>query len=144
MDAPAKILVVDDDPDFLDATRTVLEAASYAVTVAPSVSEALARMEAERPDLLILDVMMSEWNSGFTFLWKLRNQLPYGDIPVLMVTGVDEKTGIRFSEHACSGLPEDEQYIPADGYLEKPVSASDLLANVRWVLRKTGRSVSCK
>jgi pyruvate/2-oxoglutarate dehydrogenase complex dihydrolipoamide dehydrogenase (E3) component/ActR/RegA family two-component response regulator len=140
---PPRILVVDDDPDFLESTRMILEAASYSVDVASSAAEALDRMAVERPDFLILDVMMSEWNSGFKLLWKLRSQTPYQDVPVLMVTGVDRQMGIDFAQHACSGRSDDDEYLPVDGYLEKPVSASELLGNVEWVLRKTRGQALC-
>jgi len=111
--------------------------------VAASPEEALAQMEGEKPDLLILDVMMSEWDSGFKLLWKLRARPSGGTIPVLMITGVDKQMGVDFARHACTGLPEDEEYLPVDGYLEKPVTAALLLKNVGWALRNSGRRAPC-
>ena len=141
MDGPAKVLVVDDDPDFLETTRIMLEGGCYRVAVAPGEEEALTEIEAERPDLLILDVMMSTWDAGFQLMWKLKTDNRYKDIPVLMVTAVDKEMHIDFAGHvnAPHRTAEDEQYLPVDGYIVKPVATAELLKSVKWVLEQAQR-----
>ena len=131
-----KILVVDDSPEFLDSTRSMLESGSCRVAVASNEDEALAEIEAERPDLLILDVMMSRLDSGFQFMRKLKADDRYKAIPILMVTGVDNHLGIDFAQHArhTARSPEEEAYLPVEDYIVKPVKTSDLLNSVKRIL----------
>ena len=100
MENKLKILVVDDDPDFIDFTRKVLEKDGYKVVVAPGEEEALALVKSETPDLMLLDVMMARIDSGFQFLWKLKSDEHLNQIPVIMVTAVDKKMKIDFAAHA--------------------------------------------
>jgi len=141
MGEPAKILVVDDDPDFLDSIRVMLETHSYRVAVAPCEEEALAQIEAERPSLLILDVMMSDWDSGFRFAWKLRADERYKTIPILVVTAVDKEVRTDFARHANSPFrtPDDESYLPVDGYIMKPVTTEGLIGSVKGILKHAER-----
>lgn len=143
---PTRILVVDDDPDFLDSVRTMLESNSYQVAVAPGEDEALAAMEAEKPDLLILDVIMARWDSGFQLLWKLKTDDRYGEMPVLMVTGVDTETGMDFARHVNTAhrTPDDEAYLPVDGYIVKPVKTDQLLRAVERILRRRAKQPSVR
>ena len=136
MDGPARILVVDDDPDFLDSIRTMLTGSGYRVGVAPGEDEAIAEIEAEKPDLLILDVMMSRSDSGFHFAWRLKSDERYQAIPVLMVTAVDEQVGFDFARHVNAGhrTPEDQAYLPVDGHVMKPVKTVELLGAVERLL----------
>ena len=136
MNEHARILVVDDDPDFLDYARTVLESNDYNVVLATGEEEAMAEMDAERPDLLILDVMMSRWDSGFQLMWKLKTDDRYSSIPILMVTAVDKEMRMDYASHAVSAhrTADDEEYLPVDDYLVKPVKMSELLSSVKWVL----------
>ena len=136
MSQSAKILVVDDDPDFLDSTRSMLESASYRVSVAPGEAEALVDIEAERPDLLILDVMMEEWNSGFRLMWKLKSDERYKSIPILMVTGVDKEVHMDFARDANKSYrtPEEEAYLPVAGYIVKPLTTAALLGRLKQIL----------
>jgi len=130
----ARILVVDDDPDFLESTRTVLEAAGHSVATAGDDQQGLARLEAEKPDLLLLDVMMSRWDSGFQLLWKLKSDDRFASIPVLMLTGVDREMNVDYASHANSGLDADQEYLPVAGYIVKPVEPDKLTATVARVL----------
>ena len=138
---PKKILVVDDDPGFLDSTRTMLESGSYEVAVAPGEEEALAEIQAERPDLLILDVMMSRLDSGFQFMWKLKADDRYKAIPILIATGVDKKLRINFARHSYPGKrdPDEEAYLPVEDYIVKPVTTSKLLSSVKRILERAGK-----
>lgn len=145
MNREHKILVVDDDPDFLDFARIVLDKRSYEVVVAPGEKEALAELEAEKPDLLVLDVVMSKWDSGFQFMWKLKTDGRYEDIPILIVTAVDRQTHIDFARHAYPPrTAADEEYLPVHGYLVKPVKADQLLSCVRGILEYEARQKAKK
>ena len=137
MNPLAKILVVDDDPDFLDSARSMLESGSYRVSGAFGEEEALIQIETERPDLLILDVMMSRRDSGFQLLWKLKEDECYKSIPILIVTGVDKEVHMGFARHAERGAPDEQGYLPVEGYLVKPLTTSTLLSSVKRIL---GRS----
>lgn len=144
MTQPPKILLVDDDPEFLDSTRVMLEGNSYRVAVAPGEDEALAEIEAETPDLLILDVMMSRLSSGFQLMWELKADDRYKAIPILIVTGVDKEVCLDFARHANSAhrAPDDQRYLPVDGYIVKPVTTSDLLKTVGRILGRVEKQTA--
>ncbi len=131
----AKILVIDDDPDILEILRITLEASSYKVSTAASGTEGLAKIKAIRPDLIILDVMMDSITEGFQVSYKLRNPDPTSEyaefikMPILMLTGIREKTKMKFSPK------EDGAYLPVDDYLEKPVQPQVLLEKVKGLLQ---------
>ena len=125
----AKILIVDDDPDFTVVMKTVLEGEQYNVVTAPTRAEGMERIEADKPDLVILDVMMSTWSDGFEMARDLKKNPEYKDTPIIMLTGVEQRTGIGFKSTA--GDPE---WLPVDGFLDKPVEPNVLLAEVKKLL----------
>ncbi len=125
----AKILIVDDDPDFTVVMKTVLEGEQYNVVTAPTRAEGMERIEADKPDLVILDVMMSTWSDGFEMARDLKKNPQYKDTPIIMLTGVEQRTGIGFKSTA--GDPE---WLPVDGFLDKPVEPNVLLAEVKKLL----------
>ncbi|MHC4071588.1 MAG: response regulator [Planctomycetota bacterium] len=125
----AKILIVDDDPDFRVLMKTVLEGEQYNVVTASTRAEGMERITAEKPDLVILDVMMSTWSDGFEMARELKKNPDYKDTPIIMLTGVEQRTGIGFKSTA--GDPE---WLPVDGFLDKPVEPKVLLAEVKKLL----------
>jgi len=125
----AKILIVDDDPDFTVVLKTVLEGESYVVDTAPGRAEGMEKIKADKPDLLLLDVMMATWSDGFEMARDIRKNPEYKDMPIIMLTGVEQRTGIGFKSTA--GDPE---WLPVDGFLDKPVEPKVLLAEVRRLL----------
>ncbi len=131
----ARILVVDDDPDFLESTRTVLETAGHSVLTATDEQKGLAQLETEAPDLLLLDVMMSHWDSGFRLLWKVKADERFASLPVLMLTAVDKEVNMDYASHANTGIEADEEYLPVAGYIVKPVAPDRLTATVARILR---------
>ncbi|MCK4276830.1 MAG: response regulator [Phycisphaerae bacterium] len=139
----AKILIVDDDPDFLVTTRSMLNSSSYRVGVVAGEQDALLEIEAEIPDLLILDVMMSKCGSGFELMWKLRNDPRYKAMPILVVTGLDKEGCMSFARdtNPAGPGPADEDGLPVDGYLLKPVRTTELLEAVGRILRQRGTQV---
>ncbi|HEG44658.1 MAG TPA: response regulator [Phycisphaerales bacterium] len=129
--AKARILVVDDDADITIALQAILESQDYEVSVASNKSEGKEKLTAEKPDLLILDVMMEAWQDGFELAREVKQDPEVKDIPILMLTAVEGKTGIEFKTTAG-----DPDWLPVDGFLDKPVEPQTLLAEVEKILSK--------
>jgi len=130
MSKDAKILIVDDDPDIVEAMKVVLESKHYLVSTARSGDEGLKKVKEERPDLIILDVMMESRDKGFEVSRKVRQNEETKDVPILMVTSVKEQTGTGFA-----GEAGDETWLPVDAYVEKPLKPEELLRRVEELLR---------
>jgi len=127
----ARILIVDDDVDIAKATRVTLESQQYVVTTATDKTEGMIAARAEKPDLIILDVMMNTWQDGFDMARELKSDPQCKDIPILMLTGLKEKTGIDVSPTAG-----DPNWCPVDGFLDKPAESDVLLAEVKNLLQR--------
>ena len=126
-----KIVIVDDDQDIRDSLQAILESSQYAVVTAANKSEGMEKIKAEKPDLAMLDVMMEAWQDGFEMARELKNDPNFKDMPILMLTGIKDQTGIDFKSTAG-----DPTWLPVDGYLEKPVDPNTLLAEVGKLLSK--------
>lgn len=128
---PAKILIVDDDPDILEAMTTILESRGYQVVTASDGVEGLANLKAEKPDLMVLDLLMPKMD-GFAVCKELQDPrwAKFRDIPILIQTSVREEASRRRYELE-TGLALD-----VDDYIEKPVAPEVLLARVANLLRK--------
>jgi len=126
-----KILVVDDDPDILDAVSIILETQGYQVSTAKDGIEGLATIKAEQPDLLILDLLMPKMD-GFAVYKELQDPKwsKFKNMPILILTSVREEASRRRYELE-TGLK-----LNVDGYIEKPVSPEILLESVRKLLKK--------
>jgi CheY-like chemotaxis protein len=128
------ILIIDDDPDFVEITKTILETRDYSVRFAYNQDEGLASLEEECPDLIILDIMMRKGAEGFIFARRIRKDDRYRDIPILMLTSMPEQTGFDFP-----GEPIHPTFLPIDEYVEKPIEPQTLLEKVeRLLTRKRG------
>lgn len=130
--AQGKILIIDDDPDITEAMTVVLENRGYDVRNARDSSEGMEQLKQARPDLIILDVMMRTSQEGFELSRELKNNAQYKDIPILMLTGVKEKTGLDFKSEAG-----DQAWLPVEEFLDKPVKPKVLLEKVEDLLRKS-------
>jgi len=127
-----KVFVVDDDREFVEVVRTVLEANGYEVAAAYSGEEARGRVIEEQPDVIILDVMMETKTAGFDMARWLRDHEETDAIPVVMLTAVNQEYPFQFGP--------DSIWLPVDKFLEKPVSPERLLAEVeRACTRKPSR-----
>lgn len=126
-----KILVVDDDPDILDAVSMILESQDYEVVSANNGEDGLARLKAEIPDLMILDLLMPKMD-GFAVCKELKDPrwAKYRKIPILILTSVREEASRRRYELE-TGLELD-----VDDYLEKPFSPDVLLKRVENLIKK--------
>jgi two-component system response regulator MprA len=129
----AKILMIDDDPDIVLATRLPLEAHGYEFHSAPNGEEGLKLVKEVNPDLIILDVMMESFTAGFHVSLALRDPSPdseyarYRHVPILMLTAIHSSTPLRFGP--------DEDYLPVDAFLEKSAGPQVLLSKVGELLR---------
>lgn len=124
-----KIVVVDDDPCIRESLQVILEGRNYTVITAANRTEGMDKIKTERPDLVILDVMMSSWMDGLDMSKTLKKDPEFKDMPILMLTGVKEQTGFDFSPKV--GGPE---WCSADAYLDKTVSPDILLAEIEKLL----------
>lgn len=125
----AKILIVDDDVDIVEATKIVLESKGYKVLTAYEGDTGYKKAETERPDLIILDVMMKTKDQGFQVSYKLKNHPELSKIPILMLTSVGRETGFRFNKET------DEEYLPVEEFIEKPIKPKELLVRVEKLLK---------
>ena len=125
-----KILIVDDDPDFTKALKVILESDQYTVVTAADRLEGMEKIRIDKPSLVILDVMMSTWQDGFEMSRELKKDPQFKDIPILIITGVKERTGIGFKSTAG-----DPVWLPVDGFLDKPIEPDVLLDQVKKLLQ---------
>jgi CheY-like chemotaxis protein len=127
----AKILLVDDDADFVESTKIVLESKPYDVIVAVNGDEALRKAREVKPDLILLDIIMPVAD-GFTAAEHFKKDPLLSKIPVLMLTSYSRKG-------AGTGIPRNRGYnLEAEDYIDKPVSPENLLAIVAKHLEKVG------
>ena len=125
----AKILIVDDDIDFVESTRTILESKPYEVIVAQEGEEALRKAKDEKPDLILLDVIMPV-KDGFSAAEQLKKDAELSKIPLVMLTGFS-------SRRQESSIPVSRGFtLEAEEYLEKPVTPENLLATIEKCLKE--------
>ncbi len=124
------ILLVDDDFDFLEMNRFILEGAGYRVVTATNPSEAMRRIAAETPDLVITDLMMTSVDAGFAFSAQLKDDPRTKDVPIIISTSVSSQLGLDFRPDSA----EDLQKMRVDAYFDKPIQAQALLAKVEELL----------
>jgi len=122
----AKILMVDDDAEFLEASKTLLEANGYAVTVSSNAGNAIAVINSVKPDIIFLDIMMETPDDGIVLANKIRKEGI--KTPIVMLSGVGKVTGYEYGK--C------DEVLPCNDFLEKPVSPKDLLNKVKNILKK--------
>jgi two-component system alkaline phosphatase synthesis response regulator PhoP len=127
--AEGKILIIDDDPDITEAMTVVLANRGYEVLSARDGSEGMEQLKQARPDLIILDVMMRTSQEGFELSRELKQNPMYKNIPIIMLTGVKQKTGLDFKAEAG-----DQAWLPVEEFLDKPVKPDVLLEKVEDLL----------
>jgi CheY-like chemotaxis protein len=127
---PALILIVDDDYDFLEINRLVLERAGYRVVTAADPAQALRKMAAEKPDLVITDLMMTSLDSGFSFARAIKEDPAYAGTPVILATSVSSALGLDFRPRS----DEERAQMHVDAYFDKPLDPGRLLAKITELL----------
>jgi len=120
-----KILIIDDDIDLVEAMRLTLENADFEVIDAQDGQKGLEKIENEKPDLVLLDVMMETQDEGFHIAYQIRNNEEMSDLPIIMLTAVGSETGFSFDKE------KDEDFLPVNEFLEKPVNPDKLIEYVR-------------
>jgi len=131
MEKKAKILLIDDDPDFVEVTKIVLESKPYEVIVAYNGNEGLRKAREESPDLILLDIIMPI-KDGFAAAEQLKKDPQLSKIPTLMLTSFSSKRGE-------TSIPVGRGFeLEAEDYIDKPISPEDLLKTVGKYLKRAG------
>jgi len=123
------VIIIDDDPDVVMATRVILEGAGYKIVTANSGREGLDIVRKGGVDCILLDVMMARDTEGFTVAQDLKGDAKTAAIPIIMFTSVSKKSGFAFSPET------DKDFMPVEVFLEKPVEPKKLLAAVAGVMK---------
>lgn len=131
MSSKTKILLVDDDADFIDLNKAILEKNNYEVVTAYSGREAADKLKVEQPDLIVLDLMMEKHDSGFSFAKKIKADPLFKSTPILMLSSVAEQTGFEFSQE------KDGYWMKTNDFMKKPVTADQLLGKVKELLERS-------
>ena len=131
MTKKGEILLVDDDPDLRDSLQIILEKNGFAVRTASNGQEALQALKARRPDLIILDIIMTTDTEGFDLAYELKNKPDTKDLPIILLTS--------FLEMVRQEGPNKFQHImgeawPAKWLFEKPVDSKKLIAKIEGIL----------
>ena len=125
-----KVLMIDDDPEFVDAITNILDAKGYDVVSANDGKEGVAKAKKERPDIILLDVMMTTKSEGFDVARELSKDTNLKDTPIVMLTGIRREMNLPF------GFEPDEEWLPVKAVLEKPVKPEVLLKTIEENIKK--------
>ncbi len=134
----AKILIIDDDTDFVTGMRILLQSRGHELVAAFNGEEGLTRVKDTNPDLIVLDVMMDTRTEGFHVSLRLRDRAPdsefapWRNVPILMLTSIHQTTRLRFGP--------DEDYLPVDALLEKSVRFDVILEKIEDLLKGATRA----
>ena len=124
-----KVLVVDDDPDLREAAEIILTNAGYDVVTAGSAAEAWKKLRIDGADLILLDVMMETDTEGFHMVYELRDNEKYREIPIVILTCIEERTG-EVLEPEKAG-----DFLPVQAFLRKPLEAAKLKSTIAEFLK---------
>jgi len=116
-----KVLMIDDDPEFIEAITNVLDAKGYEVVSASNGKDGVEKAKAENPDIILLDVMMTTKSEGFDVAREIHKDESAKNIPVIILTGIRKAMSLPF------GFEPDETWLPVKEVLEKPVKPEVLL-----------------
>jgi DNA-binding response OmpR family regulator len=123
-----KILIIDDDPDFLFTMETFLKRSGFETLTAEDGQKGLDLVRRERPDLVLLDVMMETLYSGFEVCKRLKSDTSLKSIPIIGISGMGDQLGVKFDKE------KDEEYFSPDEFLEKPLDKEKLLEKIKGLL----------
>ena len=129
-----KILVVDDDPDFREAITAILQSAGHKTVEAVNAADGAGKLLAERPDLVLLDIMMDNLFDGYSLCHAIKTAKEFESVrntPIIFVSAVKTIAGSRFGFKG-----EDVGLTGPDDYMDKPVKAAELLARIDRILAK--------
>ncbi|MCJ7679337.1 MAG: response regulator [Candidatus Aminicenantes bacterium] len=129
----AKILMIDDDPDFIEAVSPILKSAMYEVVTAANPEQGKKKALEEKPDLILLDIMMDSLFDGFSLCHQIKTGKEFKsikDTPIIHISAVKEMTGSRFQFKG-----EEQGMCGPDDYFDKPVMAADLLSRIEKLMK---------
>lgn len=130
MGNPGKIIIIDDNRDFLFTMETFLKRNGFETLTADDGQKGLDLIEKERPDLVLLDVMMETLFSGFEVCKRLRTSPDLKNIPIIGISGMGDELGVHFDKQ------KDEEYFSPDDFFEKPVDKEKLLSRIKELLER--------
>ncbi len=129
MNQDKKLLIIDDDPDFVEGIKSILDTAGYLVDVAYNPKDGLKALQDKPYDLLLLDIMMGRGAEGIMIARKLRKDIKLREMPVLIITGIREQMAFLFP-----GEPVHPRFVAVDELVEKPVEPKMLLDKVSTLI----------
>jgi len=135
--ANTKLLIIDDDPDYVDGIKSILDKANYDVDVAYNPKDGLAALKSGAYDLLLLDIMMGRGAEGVMVARKINKDAKLREMPILIITGIREQMAFLFP-----GQPVHPRLLPTDALLEKPVDPDLLLEKVEALLKEAAEKKS--
>jgi DNA-binding response OmpR family regulator len=124
-----KLLIIDDDPDFVEGIKSILDMAGYSVDVTYNPKTGLQALQEKTYDLLLLDIMMGRGAEGIMIARKLRKDAKLREMPVLIITGIREQMAFLFP-----GEPVHPRFVAVDELVEKPVEPKLLLEKVSTLI----------
>ena len=140
MNSEKKLLIIDDDPDFVEGIKSILQAANYVVEAAYNPKDGFQALQTKRYDLLLLDIMMGRGAEGIMLARKLNKDPKLRETPVLIITGIREQMAFLFPGQAVH-----PHLLPVDELVEKPVEPALLLEKVGTLLQAAeGRKPKAK
>ena len=125
-----KVLMIDDDPDFVSGIKTILDTAGFDVEVAYNPKDGLHALQTKHYDLLLLDIMMGRGAEGIMIARKLRKDTKLREMPVLIITGMREQIAFLFP-----GEPVHPRFVEVDELVEKPIEPKLLLEKVNALIQ---------
>jgi CheY-like chemotaxis protein len=128
----ARVLIVDDDTDLLAGQGAFLERKGYTTETAVTIEEGLAKAATFRPDVIIDDLMMEHYDSGFVFCKKVRELPGLAEVPILMQTAAPRKIGFTFD----AGSTGSRDWMKVDEVLTKPVPLEHLVGKIEQYLSR--------
>ena len=132
----AKIAIIDDDVEFAEDVSVFLKKEGHDVSIKEDLDGAVQRLAADRPDLLILDVMFpGNQSGGFDMANEIRKSKELEDLPIILLTGVNQEYNLPSK---FTGDDIDSKWMPVQEFVEKPVDMKSLLAKVGKLLEKSG------
>ena len=130
------VLLVDDDPDYLESNRLVLEGEGYTVHTAETAVDALRLVRSVRPAVAVLDVIMDEPDSGFKLARKIRGSDETQNVRILLLTAVNDVNREKGMAYRFSDRDRDDHWLPVDRVLSKPVRPAKLAAVVHELMEE--------
>lgn len=130
MNTEKKLIIIDDDPDYAEGIKSILERAEYLVDVAYNPKDGIHALQTRHYDLLLLDIMMGRGAEGIALARKIRKDPKLREIPVLIITGVREQIAFLFPGQAVH-----PNFVDVDELMEKPVEPKLLLEKVAAMLK---------